>query len=260
MMMQTKKKTGSDSEIRDSIQHGSANIEYYIIRTGRIKTSEVIVDSDRIEVRTPVTKSLEDTRNLIRDKAEWILKRQYEYRHAIPQITKPTFKENSTLPYLGRNYPLRINKNQAKNRLRFIDNEFMVDITDADLTKESKFQIRELYKEWLNENAYPILWAKVQSTAKKLGVTVQRISIKKNLKSRWGSVTRNNTINFNVNLIKAPEDIIDYIVLHEVCHLEIRGHSHHYWELVHRFMPNYQEKIDWLNINGTVLVDNNDIV
>lgn len=52
MMMQTKE-TGSDSETRDSIQRGSANIEYYVIRTGRIKTSEVIVDSDPIEVRIP---------------------------------------------------------------------------------------------------------------------------------------------------------------------------------------------------------------
>lgn len=116
-------------------------------------------------------------------------------------------------------------------------------------------QIRELYREWLNENAYPILWAKVQSIAKKVGVNVQKISIKKNLKSRWGSVTKNNTINFNIHLIKAPEDVVEYIVLHELCHLEIKGHSHHYWKLVHRYLPNYQEKIDWLNINGMVLVD-----
>lgn len=256
--MQTKE-TGSDSEIRDSIQHGSASIEYYVIRTGRIKTSEVIVDSDRIEVRTPIAKSLEETRNLIRGKAEWILKKQYEYRHAIHQIRKPTFGENSTLPYLGKNYPLKINKNQTKSRLRFIDNEFIVDITKANITKETKLQINELYKEWLNENAYPILWAKVQSIAKKVGINIQKISIKKNLKSRWGSVTKNNTINFNIHLIKAPEDVIDYIVLHEICHLEIKGHSHHYWELVHRYLPDYQEKIDWLNINGIVLIDGNNL-
>jgi predicted metal-dependent hydrolase len=46
-------------------------------------------------------------------------------------------------------------------------------------------------------------------------------------------------------LIKAPEDVIDYIILHELCHLKIKEHSHHYWDMLHKFMPNYQDKIEW---------------
>jgi len=51
-------------------------------------------------------------------------------------------------------------------------------------------------------------------------------------------------------MLKAPNDIIDYMTLHELCHLRIKGHSHRFWDLVHKFMPNYQEKIDWLRVNG----------
>jgi predicted metal-dependent hydrolase len=62
-----------------------------------------------------------------------------------------------------------------------------------------------------------------------------------------------------MHLIKAPQEVIDYIVLHEVCHLKIKGNSHHYWDLVYRYMPNYQEKINWLNVNGKVLIGSDKI-
>lgn len=70
----------------------------------------------------------------------------------------------------------------------------------------------------------------------------------------WGSLANNGVINLNLNLIKAPEDIIDYIVLHELCHLKIKKHSHHYWNLVYKFMPNYRQKIEWLKVNGDSLL------
>ena len=91
-------------EFKDRIRYGSTNLEYHIKRSKRIKTSELIVDSDRIEIRTPLNKSLKDTRNVILDKADWILKKQKQYQETIPEIILPTFDENSTLPYLGKNY------------------------------------------------------------------------------------------------------------------------------------------------------------
>jgi predicted metal-dependent hydrolase len=54
--------------------------------------------------------------------------------------------------------------------------------------------------------------------------------------------------------MKAPEDVIDYIILHELCHLKIKEHSHHYWDLLHKFMPNYYDKIEWLKVNGSSLI------
>jgi predicted metal-dependent hydrolase len=90
---------------------------------------------------------------------------------------------------------------------------------------------------------------KVKKYSKRPEVRVKRIHIK-NLKNRWGSLTKEGLINLNLNLLKAPEDVIEYIILHELCHLKIKEHSHHYWDLVYRFMPNYQDKIEWLKVNG----------
>jgi predicted metal-dependent hydrolase len=93
----------------------------------------------------------------------------------------------------------------------------------------------------------------VHKHSKRIGVMVKKIAIK-NLKNRWGSLTKNGVLNLNVNLVNAPEDVIDYIILHELCHLKIKEHSHHYSDLVYKFMPNYHDKIEWLNVNGTELL------
>ena len=76
----------------------------------------------------------------------------------------------------------------------------------------------------------------------------------KKLKNRWGSVTKNKKIVLNVNLIKTPEKIIDYIIVHELCHLKIEGHSHNFWNLLHKYIPDYIERINWLKINGKILI------
>jgi predicted metal-dependent hydrolase len=237
-------------EFKDRIQYGSTDLEYYITRSKRIKTSELIVDSDRIEIRTPMNKSLQDTRNIILDKADWILKKQKQYQEIIPEIIVPTFEESSTLPYLGKNYRLKIKMNRPTNTMRFIDDEFVVNIITSNINEERKTQIRELYEEWLLIMAQKILKRKVETYAQRVGVNVQKISMKNTLKSRWASLTKKDSINFSMHLIKAPQDVIDYIILHEICRLKIRGHSHRYWTLLHRYMPNYQEKIEWLNSNG----------
>ena len=82
---------------------------------------------------------------------------------------------------------------------------------------------------------------------KRLNDTFEENSEK--LKNRWGSVTKKDTLNLNRNLMKAPNDIIDYIIIHELCHLKIQGHSHHFWSFLKQFVPDYQKKIDWLNRN-----------
>src|SRR5215204_1201495 len=235
---------------RDKIRYGTITISYNIIKTRRIKTSEVIVDADTITVRVPFDKDKPEIQKLVLDKASWILKKQKEYRETTPEIIKPSFKENTILPYLGNNYSLKINKNQARNSIGMDDGKFLVQVKTAEL---SSSVLKGLYENWLEEKAQDVFEDKVEKYSKKIGVKVKRITIK-NLKNRWGSLTKSGAINFNLNLIKAREDVIDYIVLHELCHLKIKKHSHHYWDMLHKFMPNYHDKIEWLKVNGSNLL------
>ena len=72
--------------------------------------------------------------------------------------------------------------------------------------------------------------------------------------SLYPIATKKGTIVLNIHLLKAPEQIIDYIILHELCHLIIEGHSHRFWSLLHKYVPDNQDKIDWLNTNSEQLI------
>ena len=145
------------------------------------------------------------------------------------------------------------NKKQSENELQLINGEFVATIKSSS-SKNSKSLIKSLYESWLSHNAQIALKEKVERCSKKTGIEVERINIK-NLRNRWGSLTKDKkVINLNVNLLKAPDDVLDYIILHELCHVKINDHSHHYWDLVRKYMPSYQEKIDWLNANTTSIL------
>ena len=94
---------------------------------------------------------------------------------------------------------------------------------------------------------------RTKKLASKIDVKPSKIVIKK-LRNRWGSSTKNGVINLNVALTKAPTKVVDYIIIHELCHLIVRDHSRRYWALVHKFMPDYKSKIEWLHNNKGDLV------
>lgn len=237
-------------QLKQQIQYGTKIIEYSIIKSRRIKTSEIIVEADNVSVRSPFHKPISEIHEIVRKKAGWILKKQLQYKNQNPQIMKPNFQDNSTLPYSGKNYALKIISNyQGRQKIEFENGEFLIYIKG----KSSKKKVRLLYEKWLTETAQSFLDKKNEEYTTELSVESHQIKLK-NLRSRWGSLTKDGTINLSIDLLKAPTDVIDYIILHEICHLKIKGHSHRFWNLVHKFMPNYQEKIDWLSVNAKHLI------
>ena len=160
------------------MHYGTSVIKYSVIKSRRIKTSELIVDSYEVVVRTPFDKPDYEIRNIVKDKANWILKKQKEYREMNTEITKSIFGENSTLPYLGKNYPLRIFTREARNSISFVDGQFIVNIWPS---KNVNAQyVKKLYEHWLMKLAHPIFKNKIESYSEKLGVTKpEKIVVKK---------------------------------------------------------------------------------
>ena len=103
--------------LEQKLHYGNATINYELIRSNRRKnTSQITVGKDgKVTVRSPIDKPISEIENFIQKNAKWILKKQLEYKRIpTPQIMKPRFEEGSTLPYLGRNYPMRILSHQQK--------------------------------------------------------------------------------------------------------------------------------------------------
>lgn len=106
----------------------------------------------------------------------------------------------------------------------------------------------------LVEEAIAVIPKKVEYYAQKIGVTYGRITIR-NQKSRWGSCSAKGNLNFNCLLMLTPEEVLDYVIVHELCHRKEMNHSEQFWKEVEQILPDYQERRSWLKLHGGVLIE-----
>ena len=231
------------------IRYGNSTILYSVIRSKRRKTSQITVDENNVIVRAPNSKSLKEIQNIMQDKAQWVFRKQLEFQKIKPSIRKISYTGGTTLPYLGKNCLLEIKKAQKNNSIKYKAGKFLVLIKG---TKASKKLVKKLYEDWLKVKAEKLFQSKIKKFSKKTQLVPKKLIIK-NLKNRWGSASANG-VNLNFHLLQAPSDIIDYIIIHELCHLKIKNHSFRYWNLVRKFVPKYEEKKAWLEKNGLRIV------
>lgn len=234
-------------------QYGDRIIEYNLIKSKRRKTCEITVYKNEIVLRTPLDKSMPEIEKILQQKIKWVTKKQKEFKEERVEIIKPIYEDRSTLPFLGTNYKMSIiskNENEIE-KLEFNNNEFVINLHKD--TIDQKSRIEKLYITWLNEMARKIFKEKVEVFSEAMGI-YPSVFVLKNLKNRWGSLSKDQTINLNVNLVKTPNAVIDYIIIHELCHFKIRGHSHQFWQYLQQFEPNYEQKIKWLERNTDSLL------
>lgn len=107
----------------------------------------------------------------------------------------------------------------------------------------------------LAEQALEIIPKRVSYYAEMIGVTYGRITIR-NQKTRWGSCSAKGNLNFNCLLMLMPMEIIDYVVIHELCHRKEMNHSKRFWDEVEKVLPDYKERRKWLKENGSRIMCN----
>lgn len=139
-----------------------------------------------------------------------------------------------------------------KNRSWIDKHMLIVQEREKEREKLPKFTGEEVEK--MAEEALAAIPPKVQEYAAILGVSYGRITIR-NQKSRWGSCSAKGNLNFNCLLVKVPEDVRDYVIVHELCHRMEMNHSKKFWKLVENVLPDYRERRKWLKEKGNVLIE-----
>jgi len=118
----------------------------------------------------------------------------------------------------------------------------------AQVPKLSEGELEDLVK--LGRKVIP---GRAEEWARQVGVTYGRVTIKKQ-KTLWGSCSAKGNLNFNCLLLRCPEDVMDYVIVHELCHRRELNHSPRFWAEVERILPEYRKPLKWLKTEGQALI------
>lgn len=192
------------------------------------KAKRIIVKIDnknQVELVIPKRVSYKEGTEFLNSKKEWIAK----------HINKRVKPEEDNFLFLGVPVEIRIETGKSNN-LRF-DPEKNILYCEAVRNLKHK----EVYETWLRISAKEHIPERVFYLANAYGFRVNKVAIR-NQKTRWGSCTSKGNLSFNMQLMSFPTDIIDYVIIHELCHLKYMNHSKDFWELVASFIPDYKVK------------------
>ncbi|MGZ4958754.1 MAG: M48 family metallopeptidase [Methylomonas sp.] len=235
-----------------------APLFYSLRRSQRAKTTRIIVKPGRIEVVAPLKASERRIKAFVEEKQDWIraaAKRIADRMQAVPCLAPAHYSDGATVPFLGRQIPLQIKQTQGKTvRIQFHDDEvFLVYLPTSVEPHQSSELIRLSLIRWMKQQARLHASTLIEKHAQQLGLFPRSLRIKTQ-KSRWGSCGPYNDINLNWLLMLAPLPALEYVVVHELCHIRHKNHSRDFWGLVSEHLPDYLQQRRWLKQHGASLM------
>lgn len=214
-----------------------------LIRTRR-KTMALVVEPDgSLTVRAPLRMADLQISKFVESHQDWIVKHQAKARRNSPPPKKQYIDGESFL-YLGESHPLRI-KTAKKHPL-------LLDRSGFRLAKSSLPKAEEIFIRWYKKQARVLLNERVEKLAKTHGFTYQKIRIS-SARTRWGSCSSKGTLSFTWRLVMAPLEVVDYVIIHELVHTQVKNHSKSFWKRVGENLPDYKRRLRWLKQNGKYL-------
>jgi len=218
-----------------------------ISRTNRIKSATIKVEEGAVSVVVPLDLTQSRITKLLKDKNRWIKEKIILHRDAQP-VSDKQYVSGESFSYLGRNYRLKVNKGQYQPVV-LSNGRFVVTVPSGSDDHEL---IRDALTSWYKTHAETKFREKTIRYAKILDVNYSSVGIK-TYKSRWGSCSSKGHIKFNWKVIMASNRIVDYVVVHELCHLKFHDHSPKFWKSVERIISDYASCKEWLKKNGIFL-------
>lgn len=155
--------------------------------------------------------------------------------------------------YRGREHKVKLTIYPGKEtQLIFRDEEFNIYINNRVAESKIAKEMAQELRFWMLDKGSELIKKRTAEYSVMLGVNYNNIRIK-DTKTRWGSCSSKANLNFNFRIIMAPEEVMDYIIIHELCHLKHMNHGKGFWETVAFYMPDYEKHKKWLRINGMKL-------
>lgn len=214
-----------------------------IIRSGRKSVALVVTADAKLVVRAPYRTSLSYIEDLVRQKQKWIIEKQQAAILRNEKHKVAPAADGVEFLYLGKTYRLEIREGRP-----------LVELKPGKLVLQvqSSEDAEAYLTAWYKKQARHVLLERTAYYSELTGLRLKSISIT-SARRRWGSCGPKNTLNFTWRLVMAPLDVIDYVTVHELVHIQFKDHSANFWNRVASILPEYKKSRKWLSDNQRLM-------
>lgn len=226
------------------VRLGEAPIEYSVRSSGEATQPRIDVGIRGITVVVPEGDEV-DPETLIRENADWVLEKKAKfdsYREAAPDRV---FEEGEVFPFQGEPHELVVERRSASDV-----EDGAIRLAEHHVEQTS---IRRALEGLYRRKAREIIEGHLERYAEEMGVEYDKLEVR-NQRTKWGSCSSSGTLGINWRLVMAPPEILEYVIVHELAHLEEANHTDAFWSFVAEYDPDYLDHSEWLDENSAQLI------
>ncbi|MCQ4334311.1 M48 family metallopeptidase [Natronomonas sp. F2-12] len=224
------------------------SVEYDLSRSSDATKPRIDVDIHGVTVVVPESTEIHPA-ELLKENAAWVIEKKQRYDTYREQIPNREYTEGAVFPYLGEECEIIVETRSSS------------DVDDGTLRLAQhhveETSIKRALETLYRRKAREMFEKQAEYYAKAMGVEYGQIHIR-NQKTKWGSCSTSGTLSLNWRLMMAPQEIVDYIVIHELAHLQEPNHDDSFWSLVAEYDPEYEAHSRWLEEHSTELIFSED--
>jgi predicted metal-dependent hydrolase len=230
-------------------------IPYRIRRSERARRARILVDGDGVEVVVPRRFPLREVEPFVEEKRAWIERTLKRLRESEAERPAARLEDGGLVPYLGESLLLsvRVEPSRQREHVARRGDELRVALpADPERLLPSEGALRDALERWYRKRARIEVTPRLDAACARAGTSYTRLQIR-GQRTRWASCSSTGAMSFNWRLLLAPAEILDYVVEHEVAHLERHDHSPRFWRLLASRCPEWREHEAWLRRHGHAL-------
>lgn len=219
------------------VAYGRHQIEFDVEFRDRKTLSIAVEPGGAVLVTAPIIGTMEGVKSKVHKRARWILAQQEYFGQFSPRTPPRRYVPGETHLYLGRQYRLGVDP-VGPRRVRMVRGEILV----SGVARDDWARIEKLVLGWYRERAEVQFGARLEINRARFANpdrhTPKSLNLRR-MKARWGSMSTDGHLLLNPDLVRAPVDAIDYVIIHELCHLAVSGHTRRFYELQEQVLPDW---------------------
>jgi predicted metal-dependent hydrolase len=223
-----------------------SSIPYRIRRSERARRARIQVSAEGVEVVVPRRLPMRDVEPFVEEKRAWIERTQRRMREAEEQFAPARLADGGEVPYLGERLTLAVHVEPDRVRAHVARRGAALEVRVAAAGVQP---LRDALERWYRRRAREEVASRLDTAVARVGRRYSGLQIR-GQRSRWASCSARGAMSFNWRLLLAPSEILDYVVEHEVVHLEVHDHSQRFWDRLASRSADWERHEAWLRRHG----------